>query len=241
MITSTKNQTIKSLLKLRQKKYRDATNCYLIEGHHMVEEALKAGKIDLVITTDPDYQCDQEVLLVSDHVMNVLSSTKTPQSVMGKAIKFDDELIDGQRFLLLDNVQDPGNAGTMIRTALAFGFDQVIFSDDSVDFYNEKVLRATQGALFQLPIVRMNLIEAIDALKQKGVKVIGTSLRHAVPIDDIPAAKAMAFVMGNEGQGMSDRVLSVCDEALYIPISTMESLNVGVAAGIIMHHYGIKR
>lgn len=237
MITSIHNETIKSLKKLYKKKYRDQENCFLVEGHHMVNEALASGMADLVITTDSNYQCDCDVLIVSETVIKHLSETKTPQNVLARCRKPDNKIVAGHRYLILDGVQDPGNVGTMIRSALAFGFDQVILSDDSVDLYNDKVLRSTQGALFHISVIRSQLKALIPELKQKGVKVIGTSLQSAVPIDDINTVDQMAFVMGSEGQGMHDDILSLCDQALYIPITTMESLNVGVAAGIIMHHF----
>ena len=139
--------------------------------------------------------------------------------------------------MLLDNLQDPGNLGTIIRSALALGYDQVIMSPESVDLYNDKVIRATQGALFQMPLCQMDLLEAIALLHKQGVGVYGTSLHQALPIDHYQPQKQMAFVLGNEGQGVCQAVLDACDHTLYIPIQGIESLNVAIAGAIVMYHF----
>lgn len=238
MITSLQNETIKEIMKLKQKKYRDETGLFLIEGYHLIEEAKKVGCIDTIITTQEESD-DEKTLYVSLQVMSKLAFTKTPQPIMAVCHKVQDQqlFIDGQRYLLLDRVQDPGNVGTMIRTALAFDYDQVIMSEDCVDLYNDKVIRSTQGAMFQMNICIMNLREAIIKLQNQGVKVYGTCLQNASSINSYAIKKAMAFVMGNEGQGISQDILDLCDERLYIPIQMIESLNVGVAAGITMYHF----
>jgi len=237
MITSVTNKTIKELVKLKKKKYRDETGLYLVEGVHLVEEALKSGYVKQVITCDNDYQ-GENVLYVSEPVMEKLAFTKTPQNIMAVCRKNENTLIKGKRYLLLDGVQDPGNVGTMIRSALAFGYDQVILSEDSVDLYNDKVIRSTQGALFHIPIIRMDLKESIRILHQQDTYIVGTGLKNALPINNIDTYPKMAIIMGNEGNGMHEEILSLCDIVAYIPIKTMESLNVAVAAGIMMYTYG---
>lgn len=138
---------------------------------------------------------------------------------------------------MLDRVQDPGNVGTILRSALAFGYDQIIMSLDCVDLYNDKVIRATQGALFQMNVCIMDLKDAIECLKKQNVLVYGTCLLNAKSIDTYSNEKKMAFVMGNEGQGVSQNILDLCDQLVYIPIQSVESLNVGVAAAITMYHF----
>lgn len=238
MITSTSNETIKDYMKLKQKKTRDEKGLYLVEGKHMTMDAIEARCVQEIITTDGSFRADVPVTLVSDRVMEKLAFTKTPQPYMAICKKQDNALqTGGCRYLLLDGVQDPGNLGTMIRTALAFGYDQLILSPDCVDLYNDKVLRSTQGALYRMNIIREDLDHVIANLRAQGVHVVGTSLHKAKPLDDIKIYERMAFIMGNEGQGMKEEILSMCDEALYIPIRDMESLNVAVAAGIIMQCY----
>lgn len=238
MITSIQNETIKKIMKLKQKKYRDEMNLYLIEGFHLVEEARMAGCLQTVITTlDDDFS--EDTLYVSENVMEKLAFTKTPQPIMAVCHKQQHQQLqqDGKRYLLLDRVQDPGNVGTILRTALAFGFDQIIMSDDCVDLYNDKVIRATQGALFQMNVCVMGLAEAIRFLQDMNVKVYGTCLHQAKNIDTYSSKEKMAFVMGNEGQGVNEDILNLCDHRLYIPIQTVESLNVAIAAAVTMYHF----
>ncbi|MEG0367497.1 MAG: RNA methyltransferase, partial [Coprobacillus sp.] len=163
MITSLQNETIKEIMKLKQKKYRDETGLFLIEGFHLVEEAIKHGCVEKIITTLNDSFLE-ETIYITPQIMDKLAFTKTPQPIMAvcKKILRHQVVHDGKRYLLLDRVQDPGNVGTMMRTALAFGYDQIIMSEDCVDLYNDKVIRATQGALFQMPVCVMELSNAID-------------------------------------------------------------------------------
>ena len=169
--------------------------------------------------------------------MEKLSYTKTPQPIMAVCHKKDNILKHYDRVLILDGVQDPGNLGTILRSALAFGFKQIVMSPDCVDFYNDKALRSTQGAVFHLDIVRDDLSHVIPELQKLGVRVIATSLHNASSIDDIKPTDKMAFIMGNEGNGVRDETIAMSDASLYIPIDTMESLNVGVAAGIVMYTF----
>ena len=231
MIQSVNNKTIKDLVKLKNKKTRDEKGLFLVDGFHMVEEAKKAGLCDLVISTDESLEGQEKVLVVSDSVMEKLSYTKTPQPIMAVCHKKDNILKHYDRVLILDGVQDPGNLGTILRSALAFGFKQIVMSPDCVDLYNDKALRSTQGAVFHLDIVRDDLSHVIPELQKLGVRVIATSLHNASSIDDIKSTDKMAFVMGNEGNGVRDETIAMSDASLYIPIDTMESLNVGVAAG----------
>lgn len=238
MITSLQNETIKEIMKLKQKKYRDEKDLFLVEGYHLVEEARKANCIQMLITTLEE-KFVEKTLYVSDKVMEKLAFTKSPQPIMAICYKNKNQelLKAGKRYLLLDGLQDPGNVGTIMRTALAFGYDQIIMSKDCVDLYNDKVIRSTQGALFQMNTCIIDLKEAITFLKQQGVKVYGTSLQNAQSIDQHQTYNQMAFVMGNEGQGVHQEILDLCDERLYIPIQSIESLNVAIAAAITMYHF----
>lgn len=237
MITSTTNNTIKKLIKLKQKKYRDETGNYLIEGEHLVAEALKAKQVKLLISTKPIVS-ELPVIEVSNEVMARLAFTKTPQSIMAQClIKKDDKLIDGKRYLILDDLQDPGNIGTLIRTALAFSIDQVILSNKCVDIYNDKLLRSMQGANFHISCIYDDLKQVIKQLQANGVKVIGSALENGKDINEIASFEKMAFVVGNEGNGMNKEILAMCDEIGYIPIDTIESLNVAVAGSIMMYHF----
>lgn len=237
MITSVTNNTIKMLIKLKQKKYRDETGYYLIEGEHLVEEALKAKQVELLISTK-SINSELPVIEVSNDVMAKLAFTKSPQSIMAKcAIKKEDRLVDGKRYLILDDLQDPGNIGTLIRTALAFSVDQVILSHKCVDLYNDKLLRSMQGANFHISCMYGDLKNIIPELQANGVLVMGSALENGKNINEIGTYEKMAFVVGNEGNGMNKEILAMCDEIGYIPIDMIESLNAAVAGSIMMYHF----
>lgn len=235
MITSASNNTIKALIKLKQKKYRDETGYYLVEGEHLVEEAMKAKQVECLISTK-DITSDLPIIVVSNEVMSKLSFTKSPQSIMAKCkIKKEKKLIDGKRYLILDDLQDPGNIGTLIRTALAFSIDQVILSNNCVDLYNDKLLRSMQGANFHISCIYDDLKTVISTLKKNNVKIIGSALENGQDIKQIKISEKMAFIVGNEGNGMNKDILEECDYVGYIPINTIESLNVAIAGSIMMY------
>ena len=237
MITSTSNNTIKTLIKLKQKKYRDETGYYLVEGEHLVEEAMKAKQVECLISTK-DITSDLPIVIVSNEVMSKLSFTKSPQFIMAKCkIKKENKLIDGKRYLILDDLQDPGNIGTLIRTALAFSIDQVILSNNCVDLYNDKLLRSMQGANFHINCIYDDLKTVISTLKKNNVKIIGSALENGQDIKQIKISEKMAFIVGKEGNGMNKDILQECDYVGYIPINTIESLNVAIAGSIMMYHF----
>lgn len=237
MITSASNNTIKALIKLKQKKYRDETGYYLVEGEHLVEEAMKQNQVECLISTK-DITSDLPIIVVSNEVMSKLSFTKSPQSIMAKCkIKKEKKLIDGKRYLILDDLQDPGNIGTLIRTALAFSIDQVILSNNCVDLYNDKLLRSMQGANFHISCIYDDLKTVISTLKKNNVKIIGSALENGQDIKQIKISEKMAFIVGNEGNGMNKDILQECDYVGYIPINTIESLNVAIAGSIMMYYF----
>lgn len=239
-ITSLTNAKVKLWVKYKEKKQRDKDQCFLIEGEHLIEEAHHAGIIEYLIVrndivnpynTYDTYEVTQEIL----HKI----STNTSHVQMMAVCRYSNiEPSVCNRILMLDDVQDPGNLGTMIRTALSFGYDQMILSSKCVDIYNEKVIRSTQGALFHMPIVRCELADKIKDLKEKGYEIFGTSLHDAKPLSDIQAKPNHVLIMGNEGQGVHDEILALCDQNIYIEMHTFESLNVAVAAGICMYKLG---
>ena len=237
MITSTNNNTIKTLIKLKQKKYRNQFGYYLIEGEHLVNEALKANQVECIITTKP-LKSNLEVIEVSEEVMAKLAFTKSPSNIMAKCkIDSNNELMMKKRYLILDDLQDPGNIGTLIRSALAFGIDQVILSKNCVDLYNDKLLRAMQGANFHISCIYGDLTEIIEKLQANGVVVVGSALENGQDISLIEKTEKMAFIVGTEGNGMNQNILDKCDYIGYIPIQTIESLNVAIAGSILMYHF----
>ena len=237
VITSVNNNKIKEINKLKEKKYRDSSNSFLVEGEHLVIEAYRENLIkELIVLDDSDFILDGiPTVKVSREVMKKLSSMDSYPSVIGVANKIREKEL-GNSILILDDIQDPGNLGTIIRSSAAFGIDTIVVSPKTVDIYNIKVLRATQGMLFHINIIVRELDSFITKLKQDNYKIYGTKVDKGVNIKDITINNKYALVMGNEGNGISDNVSKLCDEYLYIKMNdNVESLNVGVATSILLY------
>lgn len=238
-ITSVNNPKIKEIMKLKKKKYRDQQQRYLVEGEHLVEEALKAGVVETILALQDSYAVSVEVIEVSEEIIERLSLVETPQPIIAVCkMQSDNTLMkDGKRYLLLDDLQDPGNIGTLVRTAVAFGYDQVILGLNSVDLYNDKFIRASQGGIFYIHCIKQDLKTAICQLRNDGVCVYGTSLLNGKEIQEVSHQERLAILLGNEGNGVSEELLALTDQNVYIPIKNAESLNVAIAGGILMYHY----
>lgn len=237
VITSLNNEHIKEINKLKEKKYRDLTNTFLIEGEHLVQEALKKNLIkELIILEGENFYCPNVVnTYVNKDVMKKLSSMDSYPSVIGICNKKQEEKI-GNKILILDDIQDPGNLGTMIRSSVAFNIDTIILSPKTVDLYNPKVIRSTQGMLFHINIVVKELEDIITTLKKDNYKIYGTKVDNGTDVKNIVPTDKYALIIGNEGNGMSEIVSDLCDEYLYIKMNdSVESLNAGVAASILLY------
>ena len=241
LISSLDNQKIKDIKKLQTKKYREKTNLFLVEGEHLVLEAYKAGCLETLILKDGfEYNLDVNTISVTENVLKYISELDTPQPMMGVCHKKEISNAKGN-IIILDNVQDPGNLGTIIRSAVAFNFDTIVLSNDSVDVYNSKVVRASQGLLFNVNIQIGDLTEIIPKLKKDGYQIYGTKVTNGNDVKSIAKNSLFAIIMGNEGNGMSDTVSELCDSFVYINMNDKcESLNVGVAASILMYELGSK-
>lgn len=242
-ITSVKNQKIKQWKKLQTSKGRRETNQYVIEGEHLYLEAVKSAMIlDTVVVTEkflskvnPAHL--EQVILVTDDVMHTLSQTETSQGIFC-ILEIPEQRLPktfNGKFVLLDGVQDPGNAGTIVRTADAAGFDGVIFGEGSVDPYNDKVVRSMQGSQFHIPIYRGNIRDMMGEFEY----IYGTALdKNAKDYREVPQTDNIAVILGNEGNGVSSEVLEATTHNLYIPIiGKAESLNVAIAGGILMYYF----
>ena len=237
LITSVNNEHIKEIIKLKEKKYRDKENKFIVEGEHLVLEAFRAGLVDeLILEQDTVFPLNvDDITYVSFDIIKKISDLESPSKVMAVVRKKKEEKIL-EKVLMLDNIQDPGNLGTIIRSALAFDIDTIILSLDSVDLYNPKVIRATQGMIFHLNIVRRDLKEAIDTLKSEGYKIVGTKVTSGKDVKTAKIYSHFALIMGNEGSGVKEELLKCCDEYLYIKTSDkVESLNVAVATSILIY------
>ena len=238
IITSLENDKIKKLKKLKQKKYREQTNKYLIEGKHLVLEAYESKCLDLLILVeDIDLKIDVDTIYVTKEIMKVLSDVETPPSIMGVCHKKEIKSAH-EKLLLLDSIQDPGNLGTIIRSAVAFGIDKIYIGNNSVDVYNPKTIRSSQGMIFKVNIEQTNLLELIPKLKKSGHSIIGTKVDGGNSLKTFEIPKKFAIIMGNEANGVSEKIFNLCDKYLYIDMNnTCESLNVAVATSIILYEF----
>ncbi|MGQ7393028.1 RNA methyltransferase [Streptococcus suis] len=243
IIRSKANNLVKQIKKLQQKKYR--TSSYLIEGWHLLEEAGAAGATFEHILVLEEYAERvaglPNVSLVTPDIMRDLVDSKSPQGVLAQLALPRQDLptsLTG-KFLVLEDVQDPGNVGTMIRTADAAGFDGIFLTDKSADIYNIKVLRSMQGSHFHLPIYRLPVEELVRYLQAQGLPILATTLSsQSVDYKDFQPGPSFAMVMGNEGQGISAYMEEVADQLVHISMpGQAESLNVAIAAGILMFSF----
>ena len=237
IITSLENNKIKDLVKLQSKKYRDSTNMFLVEGEHLVEEVNKSNLLKEVFVLENDsFDISVPITYVSAEVMKKISTTDTYTNVVGLCEKKSSNEIKGSKILLLDDIQDPGNLGTIIRSSVAFNVDTIILSPNTVDLYNSKVLRSTQGMFSHINIITMDLYDAINIIKSKGITVYDTNVNEGVDVRNINDTSSYALVMGNEGNGVHQNIQDMCDKNLYIKMSNnTESLNVGVACSILLY------
>lgn len=243
IITSKANSVVKNAKKLHQKKYRKSA--YLIEGWHLFEEAVQAGVTIEKVFALESYR-DQlvafpQTIWVSEEILLDLADTQTPQGIVAVIQKEEVGLPDLHqgKYLFLEDVQDPGNVGTMIRTADAAGFTGVIVSDKSADIYSLKTLRSMQGSHFHLPIYRMPLVSFVEEAKKSNLPILATTLsRESKYYRELSSLENFVLVMGNEGQGISSVMAESADQLVHIGMKgRAESLNVAVAAGILMFYF----
>lgn len=243
-IQSDKNPQVKQWKKLLTRKERDKSGLFLVEGFHLVEEALtRKEDVEEIILSEKtelppglDYG-SVPVTVVTDEISKQLADTETTQGIFAVCRQAKQTLTKGNSYLLIDSVQDPGNLGTMIRTADAAGMDAVIVGKGSVDIYNPKVLRSAQGSHFHLPVASGDLSQWITELKAKNIPVYGTALENGVVFTEAPVNESFALLVGNEGSGVNKELLNETTQNLYIPIyGKSESLNVAVAAGILLYY-----
>ncbi|WP_353854995.1 RNA methyltransferase [Bacillus sp. Bos-x628] len=241
-IESAKNANIKQWKKLHTKKERTKTGQFLVEGKHLVEEALKSGVVKELMVTTPDMlpadiQPDITLYELSEEAFSAMTETETPQHIAAVCTVPVFEEKKYERILLLDAVQDPGNVGTLIRTADAAGLDAVILGDGTVDAFNGKTLRSAQGSHFHLPILKQTLQKAIPALKEQRIPVYGSALSDAKEYKNVTGKGPFALIVGNEGAGINPEILQMTDQNLYVPIyGKAESLNVAIAAAVLVYH-----
>lgn len=229
MIESVNNERVKNIIKLKNVKYRDEEGLFIVEGPHLVKEAKMAGVLKEAYTIDERYEGE----LVSINVMKKLCQTQTVSPQIGICYIKKNEKI-GNRILFLDGIQDPGNLGTLLRSAKAFGFDSVFLAKGTVDVYNDKVIRSSQGAIFKLNYLYGDKLEFINKYKNE-YQIFSTNVINGKTPDEVTFSEKIILILGNEGNGVSKEICNLKLNNLYIPMQNMESLNVGVAGSILMY------
>lgn len=234
MIESVNNEKIKKYAKLNEKKYRDLEGLFIVEGSHLIEEAIKKGVLVEAFSIDGSIGT-----MVSESVMRKLSSLKTVPNELGIVKKIDNFKIQGN-ILVLDGIQDPGNLGTIIRSAVAFDIDTIVASNDTVDLYNPKTIRSSEGMIFNINYVVGDLNEILSSLDN--YVIYTTNVFDGESVDSVNKGKNYAIIMGNEGNGVKDSISKFANKRLYIPISSKcESLNVAIATSIILYELAKKK
>jgi TrmH family RNA methyltransferase len=242
IITSLDNKKMKDLKKLNERKYRDEEQLFLVEGEHLVKEAYKSGLLaELIILEGTSFDLDVPTTYVSGNVMKQLTSLTTPTTVIGVCHKRETSSNLGNRIVMLDSIQDPGNLGTIIRSAIAFDVDTLVIGKGSVDLYNPKVLRATQGLIFHINIIEDDLLSLIPTLKKDNYQILGTSVIGGTELSNFAIPDKWTLIMGNEGHGMNQEITNLCDKFIYIKMNNVcESLNVSIACSIILYRLSMR-
>ena len=233
-IESRQNQKLKDLQKLSNPKFSKEQGLFKIEGFHALEMAKKSGHLLSVFTTKEIKDLEVPQYLVPKDVMETISSAKSPQGVISVCSYLEPKSVKSDKVLFLDNVQDPGNLGTLLRTALAFGYNDVILNGGCSQ-YNEKVLQSTQGAIFEL-----NILNNFDAKQFKNYEIIATEIKGSVDLSTVGNLGKHILVLGNEAHGVSKEILKIANKRVRIDIKNIESLNVAVAGAIAMYELSKK-
>lgn len=254
VITSKDNEIVKNIKKLKDKKYREQEHKYLIEGIKLIEEAIaENADIDTIVICEDcikNQELDSKLLYevakynciyVNERIFGLITDVKNPQGILAvikkeeenQKINYDEDLI-----VVLDQVQDPGNLGTILRTVDSIGLKQIIVAQGSGDMFNPKVVRSTMGAIFRVKVIESEDIQkTINEIKKHKFKVVATSLETNKSIYDVEYKKS-AIIIGNEANGVSKTLLDISDELIKIPmLGKTESLNASVATGIVLYEY----
>ena len=254
IISSKDNEIVKNVRKLKEKKYRDLENAYIVEGIKMVKEAiLEKASIKQIIICDDCEKTDSipkelmyeiakyDCLYVTSKIFKYISEVQTPQGVLAVVEKNNrDEDINYNEDIIvaLDDIQDPGNLGTILRTLDSVGLTQILVSKGTADPYNPKVVRSSMGAIYRVKVIECeDLLETLKEVKRNKFKILVSSLKESNSIYNVKYNKKV-LVIGNEANGVEERIMNIADEKIKIPmLGKTESLNAAVATGVILYEY----
>ena len=234
VISSKQNNLIKEVAKLSNASFRKEKGVYKVDGFHMFEMAKESGDLLYIFATKKVDDLDEKIVqyIVSEDILKKVSSSVSPQGIVSVCKMRSSKDIKNDKVLYLDDVSDPGNLGTILRTALAFGYLDVILSENCCSIYNEKALQSSQGAIYKLNI---KIGDDLNNLKDFGYKVLATEIKGSKSLKEITPPKKHVLVLGNEAHGVSQKVLKIADERIRIDIKNIESLNVAIAGAIAMY------
>ena len=244
IITSKDNEIIKNIKKLKEKKYR--LDSYIVEGIKMVKEAISENQEIALIAIREDFKIDFDTkniktVTISNKIFNDISDVKTPQGILAVIKKNQNNQIEtnSNYILALDSLQDPGNMGTIIRTADSANINQIIINKTTVDPYSPKVIRSTMGAIYRTNIIEVEDLKAtLKEMQSNGFQIITTDLKATQSIYDINYNNKTVVVIGNEANGVSQEILQTADKKVIIPmLGKTESLNASIAASIMIYEY----
>ena len=232
-ITSKQNGKVKEAAKLANPSERNKKQQFIVEGFHLLEMALADKCVQSLFTVKEIPNIDPSIpqYIISEDILKKLSSTKNPQGVVAICAMKQPKPIKGDKVLYLDGVSDPGNLGTLFRTALAFGYKDIIL-DNTVSMYNEKVISSSQGAIFKLNIVSGD-ISTLKTLKD--YEILATEIKGSIPLEEVKPNNKHVLILGNEARGVRSEILQIAHKRIRIDIKEIESLNVGVAGAIFMY------
>lgn len=233
-ITSKDNRRVIEAAKLQMAKYQKTSGLFLVEGYHLLEMAIKHQAVQYVFATKEIPSLNVDQYIVSDEILAKLAASKNPQGVVAVCKEKQSQNPSSNGVIYLDDVSDPGNLGTILRTALAFGYMDVILSENCVSPYNDKAISASQGAIFGLNLISGDA-NLLKQMKENGYQLVATSLYDSVPLEEAAFKEHHVILLGNESRGLSPVLLSLADIRTRISISEIESLNVAVAAGIVLY------
>lgn len=237
-IVSRQNQRILYACLLKEEKNRRIYKQFLMEGRLALEMGLKKNLVKEIFTLSPLEVAQKDVVvnLVDKKVMDKLSSERNPEGIVFISDIPDFEDQDYKKIIYLDHISDPGNMGTIIRTALGLGMDAIYISNGSVSLFNDKVLAASKGAIYEMPIFFKEIDDLIKA-KAKGYQIISTALKgNTVDVSKLKVKMPFICVFGNESRGVDEKIISLSDVTTKIEIKKIDSFNVAISAGIIMYH-----
>lgn len=238
-ITSLANSKVKLAAKALDAK----GDLFVVEGFHMVEMALEKSVVECIFTLEKTMKTNVPQYIVNEQILKKLTTTKTPEGIVALCHKQKAKPVSSNHIVYLEKVGDPGNIGTILRSALAFHFYDVILSKGTAEVYSPKVLMASQGAVFFLNIKQSkndNPVDDLKELRNAGYHILATDLATSTPLKGLEVPSKTALMLGNEGKGLSKESIAFADQSVRIEMDGIDSLNVGVAGGILMYEISQK-